>query len=271
MFHVQLCSICTKTFGSATALKRHTSYCRRAQHRPNPRRRSCSACNVAKIKCNFESPCLRCAKKGIDCTYKSTHLGGTPEQTFSPDPVDNYLTNAFLASDPIHALDPLLLQDDGLWHEQTPAQEIAIPYQSLNSSMSQLCKVGQPIYLTRLQAPDAVAEYAVNLVIDALCGIPMQMMRRETFPCFIHAHWGSQLPESLTTCMHLAKMYGTRSMEIRPFMWRSILAEQTRIMQQVSDSQRVESLLIGPAVKYLKGGPPCCNPSAHCIYDHASS
>lgn len=93
-------------------------------------------------------------------------------------------------------------------------------------------KTEQFMYLTRLGETDPIIGHDACLVIDALCAIPAQMTRRETFPCFIHPHWGRKLPESLTICMHLAQMYTSRSMEIRPFIWRSILAEQTRVKQQ---------------------------------------
>lgn len=48
---------------------RHTGYCRRARTRPRARVRSCRACSLAKAKCSFHSQCLRCVRKGIECSY----------------------------------------------------------------------------------------------------------------------------------------------------------------------------------------------------------
>ncbi|KIW67837.1 hypothetical protein PV04_07061 [Phialophora macrospora] len=63
---IHFCSLCNKPFTNESARDRHSRYCTtRTRKRP----RSCQSCNAAKIKCSFETPCLRCAKKGIVCIY----------------------------------------------------------------------------------------------------------------------------------------------------------------------------------------------------------
>ena len=86
--------------------------------------------------------------------------------------------------------------------------------------------------VTRLAGTHVATEHSASLIIDTLLSFPLQMTRRETFPCFIHAQTGWKLPEPLTICMHIALLFASPSHDIRPFMWRSILAEQTRILQQ---------------------------------------
>jgi hypothetical protein len=57
---------------------RHVRYCKtRTRHRP----RSCYACNVAKTKCSFGTPCARCAKKRIGCAYLGPSVSQAREAT----------------------------------------------------------------------------------------------------------------------------------------------------------------------------------------------
>ena len=51
-----------------TSRDRHLRYCR---NRTRTRPRSCQACNAAKTKCSFQTPCSRCTKKNIECMYDS--------------------------------------------------------------------------------------------------------------------------------------------------------------------------------------------------------
>jgi hypothetical protein len=91
-----------------------------------------------------------------------------------------------------------------------------------------------PGYLTRIGAPNAYAQHSADLIIEALYAIPEQMLRRETFPPFIHPHWQyPALPEALAICMQLAGVYSSRAPEIKDFVWRTILAEQRRAVQRL--------------------------------------
>jgi hypothetical protein len=84
-----------------TVHTRHTRYCgSRTRSRP----RSCRACNAAKTKCNFETPCSRCTKRNIKCIYtdvvhrpratpdSSTSTSATPTSIASED-VLSYTSN----------------------------------------------------------------------------------------------------------------------------------------------------------------------------------
>lgn len=89
-------------------------------------------------------------------------------------------------------------------------------------------------FLTRLHKSEPLVKQSASLVMDAICAIPEQMLRRETFPPFIHPHWNRPaMPEPLAICMRIAQMFASRTPDIKPFIWRTILAEQRRILKQV--------------------------------------
>lgn len=89
-------------------------------------------------------------------------------------------------------------------------------------------------YLDRLEIPDILARENARLIVEALCAVPEQMLRRATFPCFIHPHWNcTEMPEALAICIRIAQMFASRTPEIAPFIWRTVLAEQRRAMDQV--------------------------------------
>jgi hypothetical protein len=106
-----------------------------------------------------------------------------------------------------------------------------------------------PGYLTRIGAPNAYAQHSADLIIEALYAIPEQMLRRETFPPFIHPHWQyPALPEALAICMQLAGVYSSRAPEIKDFLWRTILAEQRRAVQRLdmlSDQEALAQIQAG--------------------------
>ncbi|KAK4069552.1 uncharacterized protein Triagg1_6976 [Trichoderma aggressivum f. europaeum] len=73
------------------------------------------------------------------------------------------------------------------------------------------------------------SNFAVDQLTHAIYAFPQMMMRRQTFPPFIHAHWHmSELPETLANCMSIAQIYATRTPETRPFLWRMIGVELQR-------------------------------------------
>jgi len=222
------------------------SYCCRAQNRPTPRRRSCRACNAAKAKCSFGSPCSRCLTKGLECLYGhsiailsassgETNMGDRSSLAESSRDQDALLGQSLLSADILGGP----YGNAGL-RGVTRGSSLAIDqasyvWEASIDSQTDGCRDSMEFgCLTRLRKPHLVAEHDAGLIVDALCAIPGQMTRRETFPCFIHPHWNRNMPESLTICMHLAQTFASRSQDIKPFLWRSILAEQRRVMQQVS-------------------------------------
>ena len=92
-------------------------------------------------------------------------------------------------------------------------------------------------FLTRLRKSGPLAQQSAELVMEAICAIPEQMTRRVTFPPFIHPHWNrTDLPEPLAVCMRIAQMFASRTSDIKPFIWRTIRAEQRHALDQVSIS-----------------------------------
>ena len=94
--------------------------------------------------------------------------------------------------------------------------------------------------LAVLQVERPHAQHSADLVIQSLRSFPKMMQRRETFPWFIHPH--SQilsksptyfLPEALLTCMSIAQIFGSRTLETKPFLWRTIRAEYHRFSSEV--------------------------------------
>ncbi|EXJ79568.1 hypothetical protein A1O3_07847 [Capronia epimyces CBS 606.96] len=84
------------------------------------------------------------------------------------------------------------------------------------------------------------AQHNADLIIQSLRSIPAMMIRRETFPWFIHPQTqlllkGSRgaLPEALATCMSLAQMFASRTPETSRFLWRSIKIECRRFTDEV--------------------------------------
>lgn len=98
-------------------------------------------------------------------------------------------------------------------------------------------------YLSRITPLKAYAQHSADLIVEALYAIPDQMLRRETFPPFIHPHWSlSALPESLAVCMNLASIYSARALELRAFLWRTILTEQKRAVERIDTLSNQEIL-----------------------------
>ncbi|KIM97235.1 hypothetical protein OIDMADRAFT_168993 [Oidiodendron maius Zn] len=89
--------------------------------------------------------------------------------------------------------------------------------------------------LEHVRILDPVAQHGATLVMQALRAIPEKMLRRETFPPFIHPHPHRQaLPEPLAICMRIAQIFATRTLDIRSFIWRTIKAEQARVLTEVN-------------------------------------
>jgi hypothetical protein len=78
------------------------------------------------------------------------------------------------------------------------------------------------------------SKFAASLLSQAISAFPQMMLRRQTFPPFIHAHWHlPSLPETLANCMSIAQLFATRTTETRPFLWRTIGAEVKRLQDGV--------------------------------------
>ncbi|KAF2805755.1 uncharacterized protein BDZ99DRAFT_524706 [Mytilinidion resinicola] len=77
------------------------------------------------------------------------------------------------------------------------------------------------------------SEMCSHFLIRIIRSYPEMMLRRETFPPFIHPQYrtvGGFLPETLANCMSVAQMFTTRTKESKGFMWRTIQMERDRVL-----------------------------------------
>ena len=88
--------------------------------------------------------------------------------------------------------------------------------------------------ILRMERP--LAQHNADLVIQSLRSFPAMMLRRETFPWYVHQHSQilskpntAALPEALSNCMSIAQMFALRTSETNPFLWRTIRAEYRRL------------------------------------------
>jgi hypothetical protein len=260
------------------------------------------------VKCNFEAPCSRCIKKGVECVYKAsaarkrpvirapeeTHttdstsqsdqsertatdtLLGHDEASFNVDFAftDSVTSNGQLGTgtefpsldiiaqnpslDEFLALDGLLAFEGVEYAQQQSLVEFSMaPYEKLDTWSQSWCgwmKRGVPLsgvierhaaqprpnraLVAPVQRP--IAQHNADLVIQSVRAFPTMMLRRETFPWFIHRHsnvlpGSSQdvLPEALSNCMSIAQMFALRTSETKSFLWRTIKGEYRRLSNEV--------------------------------------
>ncbi|CCF41339.1 hypothetical protein CH063_11649 [Colletotrichum higginsianum] len=90
--------------------------------------------------------------------------------------------------------------------------------------------------LRSLCAPNPVAESSANLIRQALRSYPHMMLRRSSFPPFIHPHQDKDhLPEPLANCMSIAVLFAARNRDTRQFLWKSIREEQDRNLREMAN------------------------------------
>lgn len=84
-----------------------------------------------------------------------------------------------------------------------------------------------------LTAQNSRFKPAARLVYQMVISFPQMMLRRQTFPPFIHPHWQDQyLPEALATCMSIAQLFASRTPETQSFLWRTIDAEERQFLDE---------------------------------------
>lgn len=76
-----------------------------------------------------------------------------------------------------------------------------------------------------------------TMIIDMIRPYPQMMMRRETFPPFVHPHLqadsGDGLPFPLKNCMSIAQMFFARNADTRAFVWSTIRSEMNDLVMNV--------------------------------------
>jgi hypothetical protein len=227
------------TYPIETSRARHVRYCARSTR---SRPRSCRSCNAAKTKCSFGAPCSRCTKRGIDCAYDESLAVINSElstsSTLSPDEVLPFENIAPTQSQwlPEVAVAPWSKQDQQMlpwsaWIHRGVSLSVVTdnPVVSANSNLLSILRKDRPH-----------AQHNADLVIQALRSFPTMMLRKETFPWFIHIHThllfkskGSGLPEALSNCMSIAQLFASRTPETKNFLWRTIRAEYHGFMERV--------------------------------------
>jgi hypothetical protein len=137
----------------------------------------------------------------------------------------NYDTDSFAEFDPTH----LSSRPEALLTSQRN------PYKA---SRAKIIRTSTPSWvpsiLRSLSLPDPATQQSINLAMNIIRSFPQMMLRRQTFPPFIHPLWHlPTLPESLASCMSIAQLFVSRTSESRPFLWRCIRAEELRMRDEV--------------------------------------
>ena len=144
-----------------------------------------------------------------------------------------------------------------------------------NPNLNNVVRHTQTMCLTILQPSSEVVQHTTRLGVQAMRAYPMMMLRRETLPPFIHPHWHRQstpaLPEPLSNCMSIAQMFAFRSEETKPFIWRTVKAEDERFLAQVTASC---STITSTDFFHIAAEPLCrrpfgCSSSPNDLYDYA--
>lgn len=130
------------------------------------------------------------------------------------------------------ALDPL----SSITHYSTPQTSDATSSCDRSMSRGQLQRrlTGISKDLTSLRHGNPVLKHAASLIMHIVCAFPQMMLRRQTFPPFIHPRWHEpRLPEKISSCMGIAQLFAARTPETRGFLWRMISAEEQRFQDEV--------------------------------------
>lgn len=269
------CPICEKVYSQEHSYNRHVKYCHRAQAKRKGRPKSCVACSTAKAKCSFTHPCSRCETKGLECTYaqprrnserpqqppramNSGHLL-TPDMlsavAWSANPCDPAIEQGGLVINnsigmlaPFNNLTEIRKLKGAVDVSDQPLNFVSRTPQSHPSENTIFQQVAVRD-LIHLPYKHPTLKQAATLIVHTLYAFPQMMLRRQTFPPFIHPHWHKPcLPEKLASCMSIAQLFVARTPETRIFLWRTIEAEEQRFRDEVMTLSARE---IQPAVQAM--------------------
>ncbi|KAF6787886.1 C6 finger domain [Colletotrichum sojae] len=272
---ILLCSICSKPFNQGG----HISYCRRTQNRPKVRPKPCRECKVAKSKCSLQQRCFRCVRKGLACVYpeaaaNETHRNPTRALATSPILYSATLSQPSNSEVPSHSIDEeqfwnasyegLETLDDLLplsttsfpaeagFLATTPSKDHVAGF-ALPRRIDQLATAGvrndsaisTPTQLQfplgSLRRPNPASESCAKIIRQTLSAFPQMMLRRSTFPPFIHPQRDkSHLPAPLASCMAISGLFASRNDDTRPILWKAVREEQERSVQMTMTYSRSE-------------------------------
>jgi hypothetical protein len=204
---------------------------------------------------------------GMDAQVMNNLLSSQDNNTFSEDlmslPFDNISGPSFLQdtwSWPHASIQPrigdtaqapwsswtTLTPDTSLsWSPTTPP--FCSPEPALTLSRQRIASLKQA--LQPLPSEIAVFRHNTYQILESVRAYPLMMLRRETFPPFIHAHWFNEgspaLPEALGHCMSIAHMFAWRNEETRPFLWTAVEGEVRRLVMKVGFARRQNGVMRG--------------------------
>ncbi|KAL6406989.1 Fatty acyl-CoA reductase [Ilyonectria robusta] len=128
----------------------------------------------------------------------------------------------------------------------------------IDNSIGMLAPFNNLTEIRKLKGAVDVSDQPLNFVSRTAQNYPFDntafqqvamMLRRQTFPPFIHPHWHKPcLPEKLASCMSIAQLFVARTPETRLFLWRIIEAEEQRFRDEVMGLSARE---IQPAVQAM--------------------
>ncbi|KAH6670595.1 hypothetical protein B0J14DRAFT_99524 [Halenospora varia] len=102
--------------------------------------------------------------------------------------------------------------------------------------------IPRPCALSCLKMADPVAQNNAALLAQSLRSFSAMMLRKETFPPFIHSHnallpspKNACLPAPLAICMSIAQIFASRNPETQDFLWSTIRSEQQRLADQIQN------------------------------------
>jgi len=115
-------------------------------------------------------------------------------------------------------------------------------------------------HFTKREAQTSIQQTYTKMIIDMIHAYPRMMIRRETFPPFVHAYLSpcdpkdnqNRLPESLMNCVGISQLFTARNEDTRSFVWATIRAEMRQFKNQISMFDKYDALsAIQAAFLYL--------------------
>lgn len=251
---------------------RHIQYCQKRGKRQYSRGKACSACNKAKLKCNFRHPCQRCTAKGYACVYEALprtgYASGRKSNTSRVDHAANVSTSLPTAVEMLESqmdgqssstqdhstISEILDIDDFVPQDTQDIVAYTIPqaatnidpqlFQESESCTESAYNTSQntdPLTTsTSLGKPSAVPLSLIALIASILRTYPKMLLRRSTLPPYIHPvsykpdedDYGP-FPEPLEVCISIGHMFAARTEQTSKFLWRTIDNEMERFLKEV--------------------------------------
>lgn len=228
---------------------------------------SCEACRIAKVRCNSTRPtCGRCADKPLVCIYsissnrRTTQNGVGNLLSGAQTPV--HLSNAETAQ--LIGLRPTIDDfgiDDNI-EMPTRYTSITTLERALERQQQADCAVESDgvFYpptdtvtfraLQHLPIRNPATQHSATLALNTIKSFPEMMLRRQTFPPFVHPLWHlNTLPPVLENCTSIAQLFVARTSTNRDFVWKCIENEERTIRKELVTSSKYDMLYATQAIQ----------------------